>query len=141
MKIKLLLSLFVSTLCAQQISINRIDLMPNTPTPYEMRDWKKVAMGYDSLVFDLSRTGLHLPLIHLNYNTVNYPEHNSFVLHTVVGTPDKDAAEAINMIPAVVGASLVGIDKRVQNGNNWVLMCEEFFNKRPGENVYLNNFV
>ena len=41
----------------------------------------------------------------------------------------------------MVGASLVGIDKRNQFGFDWVLMCEEFFNKRPEENVYLNNPV
>jgi len=26
---------------AQQISINQIEQMPNIPSPYEMRDWKK----------------------------------------------------------------------------------------------------
>ncbi len=28
---------------AQQININRIEQMPNIPTPYEMRDWKNVS--------------------------------------------------------------------------------------------------
>ncbi|MFA4922027.1 MAG: LamG-like jellyroll fold domain-containing protein, partial [Candidatus Neomarinimicrobiota bacterium] len=48
---------------------------------------------------------------------------------------------AINAIPAVVGATLVGIDKSNQNGHNWALGCEEWFNRRPDENVYLNNYV
>ena len=125
-------------LSAQQINIPRIEQMPNIPIPYEMRDWKNVAMGYDSLVFNSDKTGQYLPLVWIKTNTFNYPNHNSFGLHTVVGTPYPNNAEAINIIPAVIGASLVGIDKSNQNGNNWVLMCEEFFNRRPKENVYLN---
>lgn len=124
---------------AQQININRIEQMPNIPSPYEMRDWKKVAAGYDSLVFDINRTGQYLPLIWINNNTINYPEHNSFGLHTVVGTTSPFSAEGINLIPATNGASLIGINKSNQNGNNWVLMCEEYFNKANNANVYLNH--
>ena len=61
----------------QQINISRIEQMPNLPSPYEMRDWKKVTMGYDSLVFNFNLTGQYLPLVWLNTNTVNYPSHNS----------------------------------------------------------------
>jgi hypothetical protein len=126
---------------AQQIDIPRIEQMPDIPDPYEMRDWKTVALGYDSLVFDFSLSGEHLPLIWLNTQTINYPDHNSFGLHTAVGTYSPGNAEAINILPAVVGATLVGIDKSDQNSNNWVLMSEEFFNTRPEENVYLNGTV
>jgi hypothetical protein len=131
----------ITTLYPQQINISRVEQMPKMPQPYLMRDWKQVALGYDSLVFDLTRTGDYLPLIWINNNTVNYPNHSSFGLHTVVGTPSPSNAEAINVLPAVIGASLVGIDKSKQNGFNWVLGCKEWFNKRPEENVYLNNFV
>ncbi|MFA4839575.1 MAG: laminin G, partial [Candidatus Neomarinimicrobiota bacterium] len=130
--------LIVTGVQAQQIAINRVEQMHNLPSPYLMRDWKQVALGYDSLVFDLTRTGQYLPLIWINTNTINYPNHSSFGLHTVVGTPYPSNAEAINTLPAVVGASLVGINKSNQNGHNWVLGCEEWFNKRPEENVYLN---
>jgi hypothetical protein len=131
--------LFVINVNAQQITINRIEQMPNIPSPYEMRDWKKVTAGYDSLVFDLNRSGQYLPLIWLNNNTINYPEHNSFGLHTVVGTTSPSSSESINLLPATIGASLVGIDKSNQNGYNWVLMCEEYFNKENNANVYLNH--
>ncbi|HEX2868291.1 MAG TPA: LamG-like jellyroll fold domain-containing protein [Ignavibacteriales bacterium] len=124
---------------SQQIVVNRIDLMPNFPEPYEMRNWKSVALGYDSLVFNLNARGEYLPLIFINNNTVNYPGHPSFGLHTVVGTPNPNNGEAINVLPAVVGASLAGIDKSNQNGRNWVLMCEEYFNRSNQENVYLNS--
>lgn len=131
----------VSTLLAQQIPITRIEQMPNLPVPYKMRNWKQVAAGYDSLVFNLGLSGRYLPLVWLNDNSINYPEHQSFGLHTVVGTTFPQSAEAINVLPAVIGATLVGIDKSRQNDYNWVLMCEEFFNKRPQENVYLNHPV
>lgn len=124
---------------AQQIAINRIDRMPNRPAPYLMRNWKQVALGYDSMVFNFDLTGEYLPLIRWNTSPVNYPAHNSFTLHTAVGTMDPTIGEGINVLPAVISASLVGIDKSNQNGVNWVLMCEEFFNRRASENVYLNN--
>jgi len=125
----------------QQIDIQRIEMMPNRPAPYHMRNWKQVALGYDSLVFDLARTGEYLPLIWTYPSGVNYPEHGSFGLHSYVGTRAPRSAEAINVLPAVIGASLVGVDKSNQAGYNWVLMCEEFFNRRPEENVYLNSPV
>ena len=135
-----LLVLFLNgIILSQQININRIEQMPNIPSPYEMRDWKESACGYDSLVFNFNLTGQYLPLVWINSNTINYPAHNSFGLHTVVGTSDPASAEAINCIPALIGASLVGIDKSNQNGNNFVLMAEEWFNKINGENVYLNH--
>ena len=31
----------------KSITFDRIELMPNMPAPYEMRDWKQVAIGYD----------------------------------------------------------------------------------------------
>lgn len=140
------LAIFLCLACvfnsfAEQIAIARIEQMPNMPSPYEMRDWKQVACGYDSLVFDSDQVGEYLPLIWWQANTVNYPAHLSFGLHTVVGTTYPNSAEAINVLPAVVGASLAGIDKSNQNGHDWALMCEEWFNNRPEEYVYLNHPV
>ncbi len=138
----LMLCFAASPLLGQaQLAVPRIEDMPNQPSPYVMRNWKQVALGYDSLVFDFNAAGTYLPLIWRNTATVNYPEHESFGLATVVGTTSPASVEAINVLPAVIGASLVGIDKSNQNGRNWVLMCEEFFNKRAEENIYLNHPV
>jgi hypothetical protein len=126
---------------AQQIDISRIEMMPDLPQPYEMRDWKSVARNYDSLVFDLEATGQYLPLSVIVDNTINYPEHPSFGLQSYVGSNSLPGREAINLMPAVISATLAGIDKSDQFGFNWPLMCEEFFNKRPEENVYLNSPV
>jgi hypothetical protein len=133
--------LLTPVLFAQHITIDRIEKMPNIPNPYQMRNWKQAAISYDSFVFDFNLMGQYLPLIWWRTDRINYPSHESFGLHTVVGTTDPESAEAINVIPAVISASLVGIDKNNQHGYNWVLFCEEFFNKRPEENIYLNHPV
>ncbi len=98
----------------------------------------EVARGYDSLVYDLSAEGQYLPLTGLYNGTINYPEHGSFHQVTYVGQ-NLGHNEAINSMMGVIGASLCGIDKANQDGNNWALMLEEFFNRNNGQNVYLNN--
>ncbi len=132
---------FSAILEAQQIDVPRIGTMPDFPEPYLMRDWKEVAHGYDSLVFDVSASGQYLPVLFFRDESVNYPEHPGFGLHTAIGTSYPTSGEAINVIPAVVGASLAGIDKSDQFDENWALMVQEFFNKRPAENIYLNHPV
>ena len=136
--IVVLAALNVASICTgQQITIDRIESMPNKPVPYLMRDWKKVAQGYDSLVFNLNATGQYLPFLSLYSNTVNYPGQGSFRLPSYVGSPGA-GGEGVNCLPAVVGASLIGIDKSSQNGMNWASMCKEWFNNLPAEKVYLN---
>ncbi|MEX2605439.1 MAG: LamG-like jellyroll fold domain-containing protein [Gracilimonas sp.] len=135
----ILITLSTGKISAQQIDINRINQMPDFPSPYLMRDWEEVTKEYDSFVFDVDATGQYLPVLFFRNNTVNYPDDISFGLHTVVGTTSPTSGEAINVIPALVGATLVGIDKSDQDGYNWVRMSREFFNKRPEENVYLNH--
>ena len=127
---------------AQQLSIPRIDLMPNMPSPYVMRDWKQVALNYDNLVFDTSRTGTYLPVTTISTsNGINYPALKTIRMDTYIGQTDHGrVAEAINILPAVVGASLVGVDKTTQLNTNWVVKVKDFFNKQNGENVYLNNY-
>jgi hypothetical protein len=115
---------------AQQISIPRIELMPNKPFPYLMRDWKHVAVGYDSLVFNPNVTGTYLPLVSVSQN---------FSLSSYVGQLPSETKEAINCLPAVVSASLVGVDKTNQFGFDWVSKCRNWFNQNPQENVYLNS--
>ena len=115
---------------AQQISIPRIELMPNKPSPYLMRDWKRVAVGYDSLVFNPNLTGTYLPLVSVSQN---------FSLSSYVGQSPSQTKEAINCLPAVVSASLAGVDKTNQFGFDWVSKCRNWFNQNPQENVYLNS--
>ena len=57
----------------QQLKIDRIELMPNKPEPYIMRDWKQVAIGYDSLVYDVTKKGEYLPLTRITSDVTNFP--------------------------------------------------------------------
>ncbi|MEX1137729.1 MAG: LamG-like jellyroll fold domain-containing protein [Bacteroidota bacterium] len=124
--------LAMAGLCrSQQITIPRIEAMPNRPAPYVMRNWKVVAQQYDSLVFNPSASGTYLPLVE--------PNGAGFGLSSYVGQTPSQTKEAINCIAAVVGASLVGLDKTNQYGYDWVSKSQSWFNASPEESVYLNN--
>jgi hypothetical protein len=134
--------LFFNTCAAQssQLTISRVSDMPNLPSPYSMRNWKDVAVQYDELIFSTTAAGQYLPLITSKANGINYPELSPILLQTYVGTNSNNQAEAINIIPALVGATLVGIDKSSQNGVNWVIKSKDFFNKANNQLVYLNGY-
>ena len=122
-----------------QVTVPRIERMSNLPTPFNLRNWKQVARQYDSFVYDVTKTGQYLPFISIGASGVNYPQNKTIKLHTYVGTNSPSGSEAINVLPSLVGASLVGNDKSNQYGQNWLLMSQDFFNKANGENIYLNN--
>ena len=136
--------LFIFSFCwalsysQSQIDIERIEKMPNKPHPYVMRDWKEVALGYYSFVFDLDKKGEFLPLTRICKETLNFPERESYRQHTFVGSIDTIKTESINTFMSIIGASLCGIDMTNFYGNNWVLMSEEFFNRKNGLNLYGN---
>ncbi|HEY9165510.1 MAG TPA: LamG-like jellyroll fold domain-containing protein [Candidatus Kryptonia bacterium] len=144
LSINFLLVLFFahpSSSSAQQVTILTISQMPNLPAQYVMRNWKGVARGYDSLVFNPGASGRYLPLVMTGLGTENYPGQARFGLYTVVGpTASTGTDEAINCIPAVIGASLAGADKSSQFGYDWSQMCEEWFNKSNGQNIYKNGY-
>ena len=138
----LLLTLWATSAFSQtgQIDIGRVSLMPNLPSPYLMRDWKQVGIRYDSIIYSLSATGQYLPLMKLNASSFNYPSLQPILLDSYVGSASHATqAEGINIIPSLVGATLLGLDKSNQNGVDWVLKAKDFFNKTNGELVYLNN--
>lgn len=142
----LLLQLCIFTLLSfaqqGQLSISRIDKMPDSPSPLLIRDWKTVAHDYDSFVFNTTITGQYLPLSRLGtLGQFNYADNTPIFLDSYVGAADhSNQAEAINIMPAIVGASLSGIDKSNQNGINWVSKTKDFFNLKNGQNVYLNSY-
>lgn len=122
-----------------QITLPRVEQMPNQPAPYNVRDWKEVALKYDSFVYDETKTGQYLPFVSIQPAGTNYPTNPAFRLHTYVGTGSPLNSEAVNVLPSLVGATLAGADKSNQYGRNWVLMSQNFFNKNNGELLYLNN--
>lgn len=120
----------------EQYTIDRVELMPPLPLPFEIRDWKQVAIDYDEFVFDFTKTGNYLPLIKWDsVFTVN--SQPTFSLPSYVGGANT-SGEAINTMAAVVSASLVEMDKSNQNGSNWVRMCRKYFAENTA-GVYFNN--
>lgn len=117
----------------EQIDISRIDQMASEPSPYAYKDWRQVAIQYDSFIYNTNLTGQYLPLCYDIEKGINYPENPFFGLHTYVGTNSPNGNEAINVLPSLVGASLVGVDKTDQYGRNYILMSQDFFNKKIGK--------
>jgi len=120
-----------------QISIPRIEQMPNMPQPYEMRDWQKVARDFDALAFDFERQGEHLPLIKWDKGP-GVAKKEVFAINSFVGW-GRHRYETITCMGAVNGATVAGIDKSDQDGADWVKLCANFFDDKPGINLYLNN--
>lgn len=137
----MLIVLKAATAYAQQgqLPIRRLAGIASAPTPYQMRDWRMVTEQYDSLIYNTEITGQFFPLIYLQAGGTNYPLQEKFGLHTYIGTKSPMGNEAINVLPSLVGATLVGIDKTNQFGKNWVKMSYDFFNKSNGEGLYLNS--
>ena len=137
-----LFALFTLTgqlLNAQQVELDRVAQMPDLPSAYAMRDWKDVARKYDSLVFDISQEGEHLPIVTLGSEGINFPEIQPVFMDSYVGSSSHgQQREAINIIPAIVGATLVGADKTSQFNVDWVTKVRDFYNIKNEELVYLN---
>jgi len=133
---RLVIALVLVTLAAQpsaagQIAIEWVERMPRIPEPFDVRDWQAVARNYDRLAFDPDATGPYLPLVWL---VPNVPNRNGpgFGLPSYVGLPGGGLRhEAINTIAAVLGASLVGIDKTA-GPHNWVRMCRQYIDPETG---------
>jgi hypothetical protein len=123
-----------------QLTIERVELMPNRPEPFKLKDFRATARGYDKLAFDFDAKGQHLPLIWWDDTKTNVPIR-TFGLPSYVGGNQKrggDDHEAISTIGAVLGATVAGVDKS-GGEHDWVEMCEAYFNSRNGQNVVLNN--
>jgi len=136
-------ALLAAALGAEQAKLDRVEQMPNLPQPYAMRDWKKVARDYDALAFNFGARGQYLPLIWWDDTKHNAPLRG-FGLPSYVGSPYQtgdDTHESINCMAAVVGASLVGIDKANQGGHSFAAMCQRYFNRDNGLSLYMNRVV
>lgn len=127
-----------------QRNIPRVDKMPYHPQPYKYRDWEKTARDFDQYVFDFTQKGPFLPLIWLDGQKRNFPD-TTFGIYTALGDIRMGSAinngenhEALGSLGAVLGASMVGIDKSNQNGINYVRMLRNYFNRDNGWNIIQN---
>lgn len=156
LKLRFLFFLPLLTACARQPvftptampvaqrPIPRVEKMPNHPKPYAYKDWKQTALDFDRYVFDFNQKGEFLPLIWLDKAGRNFPE-TTFGIYTALGDIRMGAKvnngenhEALGGLGAVLGATLVGIDKSNQDGRNYVRMLRNYFNRDNGWNVVMN---
>ncbi|MCL6459345.1 MAG: hypothetical protein K6T85_15200 [Gorillibacterium sp.] len=118
--------------------IRKVRDMPDMPSPYVMRDWKRVSIQYDQIVFDFEAKGDLFPLIWWDKSHHNI-DRDTFGLPSYLGMKrEGDRHEAINTASAVLGATLAGVDKSNQNGHNWVEMLEAYYNTDNDEELFLN---
>ncbi|MDR1200586.1 MAG: hypothetical protein LBL58_03005, partial [Tannerellaceae bacterium] len=124
----------------EQVAIHLVQYMPNMPHPYKMKNWKDVAIKQDKLFYDFNAKGQCLPLIWWDDSQVNYP-FRTFGLPSYV---DKrrlggNTYESLPTMGSLVSASLLGIDKSNYNGEDFVSMIRQFFNKSNNNNLILNS--
>jgi hypothetical protein len=142
-KTLVVLALAASTALAEptaQLPIDRVDLMPNNPTPFKLKDFKTTARDFQKLVFNFDAQGEYQPLIWWDDTQVNLPIR-TFGLPSYVGNNQKrggDDHEAITTIGPVLGSTVAGIDMSAGE-HNWVDMCSAYFNTKTGQFVVLNN--
>lgn len=129
----------------EQVSIRRVDSMPDMPETYKMLDWKQKARMYDRFVFDWNNKSEAGPLIWLDDARRNI-DQTTFGLYTAIKDirQGKEANngefhESLNSLAAILGAGLVGIDKTNQDGYNYVKMVQNYFNSDNGWNIMMNN--
>lgn len=123
-----------------QIDIPRIELMPNIPNPLFLLDWKQKARDYDDFVFDPTLTGEHLPAIWTDTTRINFPR-DGFGMPAYIGHFGQTGGanhEAIATMGSVLGSTFAGIDKSDQDGMDYVLMVQNYYNTANSENLVLN---
>lgn len=128
-----------------QVSIARVEQMPDKPSPFKIIDWKQKALQFDSLVFNFDSTTAKGPLIWLDSARRNF-DQVTFGLFTVMGDVRQGAEknngefhEALTSYQSLIGAGLLGIDKTNQNGFNYVKMSQNYFNRDNNWNIVMNN--
>jgi hypothetical protein len=126
-----------------QIAIPRVEQMPNIPRQFKVRDWRQVALDLDAYIFDLSLKGPCLPLAWIDKSRVNFNE-DTYGIYPTVGDPRSGPLEnggqyhdSVCDMPALIGPSLLGIDKSNQHGRDWVAMSKAYFHEKDGCNVFL----
>lgn len=114
------------SLAVEGLSLSRVRLLPDRPSPYLLRDWAKVAKDYDRLAFDAQAKGPYLPLI--------WQVGSGFGMPSYVGNESQrgKAGEGICQLGALLGATAVKIDK-----SPWLDPSLMFWNRQEG--VVLNN--
>lgn len=149
---KIIFACFLFISCKQpagfpvkQQDIERVNQMANLPQPLEIIDYQKLALEFDSTVYDFNAKGKFWPLVWKDSSEKNFPQ-TVVGLYTAIGDvrqgPGNNKGmfhEALATMGAVMSATLVGIDKSDRQGLNYVGMLKNYFNKETGWNIMMNN--
>jgi hypothetical protein len=129
----------------KQQNLTRVDMMPNVPQPLKIIDYQQLALKFDSTVYDFNAKGEFWPMVWRDSSNKNFPQ-TVVGLYTAVGDVRQGPAhnkgmfhEALGVMGAIMGASLVGIDKSNQQNLNYVAMLKNYFNKDTGWDIMMNN--
>ncbi len=127
-----------------QKNIPRVDAMADVPKPLKIIDYRALALKFDRTIYDFNAKGKFWPMIWIDSSNRNFAQPVAGI-YTAVGDvrqgPQNNKGifhEALATMGAVMGASLVGIDKSKQK-YNYVGMLKNYFNKETGWNIMMNN--
>lgn len=143
-----LLFLLLSSLAQAQVSqtaIARVNEMANLPQPLKIIDWKEMALKFDSTVYNFSSKDKYWPMVWVDGTGKNFKQPVVGV-YTAIGDVRQGPAnnkgmfhEALANMGAVLGGTLVGIDKSNSGGINYVAMLKNYFNRDTGWDIMMNN--
>lgn len=129
----------------RQKNISTVDKMANIPLPLKIIDWRDMALRFDKVVYNPNETGPYWPLIWIDSSGKNFSQP-TLGIYTAIGDVRQGSRnnkgmfhEALANMGAVLGATLVGIDKSNQNHMNYVNMLKNYFNSDSGWDIMMNN--
>lgn len=136
--------LLVTVARAEQIQLPRVDQMAPVPRPYGILNFKRLAKDFDRKVYDFSIKDRYWPLVWIDEGRANFGSP-ALGMYTTIGDvrqgPNRVGGsfhEALANMGAVLGASLVGIDKRAQDFD-YVSMLRNYFNRATHWDIFQNN--
>lgn len=129
----------------KQQDLSRVNLMPDLPKPFKIIDYRRLALKFDSTIYDFNARGEFWPMVWKDSTNKNFPQ-TVVGLYTAIGDvrqgPKNNKGmfhEALGVMGAVMSATLVGIDKSNQQNLNYVGMLKNYFNKDTGWDIMMNN--
>ncbi|MCZ4245505.1 hypothetical protein [Pedobacter punctiformis] len=141
----LALSSLAVTAQIKQLKLNRVEEMPDLPQPLKIIDWKLMAQNFDKTIYNFNAKGDYWPMVWMDSTNKNFNQP-VMGIYTAVGDVRQGKNhnkgmfhEALANMGAVMGASLVGIDKSKQNGMNYAAMLKNYFNRDTKWNIMMNN--
>lgn len=140
----LILNVSVAQAQIKQLRLSRVDEMPDFPQPLKIIDWKLMAQNFDKTIYDFNAKGEYWPMIWIDSTRKNFNQP-VMGIYTAVGDVRQGKNnkgmfhEALANMGAVMGASLIGIDKSKQNGVNYAAMLKNYFNRDTKWNIMMNN--